>query len=518
MTGTAEAPPRSRGQRVLLRVERIGNRIPDPFILVLLLIGVVAVLSTVLDLAGAGVTDPRDGSDVAARSLLSADGIRTALTGAVDNVVDFPPLGPVLVAVIGIGFADKAGLMLCVLRRLVARVPISWITFVIAVSGAVANLGGDAVNVFMFPAGAILYRAIGRSPVLGVAVAFAANSGTLGASPVVTTSDIIQARLTTEAAQAIVPGHVVTPLANYFFSAASALLVAVVITVVVEKVLVRWYPLGPEDAEGGDQERSALDPLRAEERRGMRRAGAAALVLVALVVGGHLVPGSPLVNPGGPWLEAPVLEGFAVVVCVFFLVTGLVYGVTTGVIGKAADVPVMITSALREFAPLLTIYVVLAQFVAYLKYTRINDLAAMGGAGLLESSGVPPWALLLALVAGVSLLNLVITSSSAQWTVLSPVLVPMLMLVDIPPEITQAAYRIADSCTGIITPVGSSFVLALSVVRMHRPNAGIGTLISVTLPLCLAMIASWTVLFFLWLGFGVPLGIGVPTDGFSLGG
>jgi len=412
--------------------------------------------------------------------------------------------------------ADKSGMLPAMLRAGVSRVPARWMTFALAFTAMVAHVASDAAYVVLVPLGGLAFRAIGRSPVLGIVVAFAGVSAGYDASPLITPIDAVLSGLTTAAAQTVDPGYVVTPLSNYFFSLVSSLVLAGVITLVTEKVLVKRVaamPSEPEDATGdgttGEPDLGELT-LNPEERRGLRRAGVAFLVFVAVIVVAMVPSGSPLRGEGGGIIESPVLSGIAVVIGLLFAVLGTVYGRAAGTVRSGSDIPGFMAQGMREMAPILVLFFAISQFLAYFKWTGVGQVLAVRGADLLKDLGVPGPLALLGVVIACTFINVAMTSGSAHWALVSPVFVPMLMLLDIPPEATQAVYRIADSCTNAVTPMSAYFVMTLGFLQRYRRSAGIGTLASLTLPLSLAMLVAWTLLFYAWWALGIPLGPGAP--------
>ncbi|QOV41058.1 AbgT family transporter [Streptomyces ferrugineus] len=499
---------------LLVRIERLGNKLPHPFWLFGVLSVLLALVSWALSAAGASAPNPTTGKTVTVRSLVSGDGLRMVIDDAVTNYATFPPLGTILVVMLGVAVADRSGMLPAMLRGAVARVPARWLTFTLAFTAMVAHVASDAAYVVLVPLGALAFRAVGRSPMLGAVVAFVSVSAGYDASPLVTPTDAVLAGLTTAAAQTVDPDHVVNPLSNYFFSIGSSLVLAVVITVVTEKVIARRVAAMPEEEEP-DAPQTAAAPgdsltLGADERRGLRHAGWAVLAYVAVIVAAMIPGSSPLRGEGGSVVQSPVLTGIAVVLAVAFLIAGAVYGRAVGTVRGGRDIPDHMAKGLREMAPILVLFFAISQFLAYFKWTGVGEVMAIRGADLLKSAGITgPWAFLGILLV-CTVINLLVTSGSAQWALVGPVFVPMFMLLDIPPEVTQAVYRIADSCTNAATPMSAYFVMTLGVVQRYRRSAGIGTLLSLTLPLCLTMLAAWTLLFYAWWALGIPLGPGVP--------
>ncbi|WP_210589997.1 AbgT family transporter [Streptomyces sp. GESEQ-35] len=512
MTATTDRPakPLTGLLALLVRIERIGNKLPHPFWLFGVLSVVLALASWALSAAGASVLNPATDETVTVRSLVSGEGLRMMIDDAVTNYATFPPLGTILVVMLGVAVADRSGLLPAMLRAAVARVPARWLTFTLAFSAMVAHVASDAAYVVLVPLGAMAFRAVGRSPMLGAVVAFVSVSAGYDASPLVTPVDAMLSGLTTAAAQTVDPGYVVNPLSNYFFSLGSSLVLAVVITVVTEKVIARRVAAMPEEDASEDSGGAAELTLSDEERRGLRRALWALLGFAALIVAAMIPSSSPLRGEGGSIVQSPVLTGIAVILAVGFLIVGAVYGHAVGTVRTGRDIPDHMAKGLREMAPILVLFFAISQFLAYFKWTGVGEVMAIRGADLLKSAGITGPLAFLGVLLVCTCINLLVTSGSAQWALVGPVFVPMFMLLDIPPEVTQAVYRIADSCTNAATPMSAYFVMTLGVIQRYRRSAGIGTLLSLTLPLCLVMLVSWTLLFYVWWALGIPLGPGVP--------
>ncbi|WP_038510712.1 AbgT family transporter [Amycolatopsis japonica] len=495
--------------RALDGVERLGNKLPHPFWLFVILSAVLALASWALSAAGVSAVNPATGKTVEAKNLLSADGVRMMVTDAVKSYTSFPPLGTILVVMLGVAVAERSGLLAAVLRSGVSKVSPRWVTFALAFTGMVSHVASDAAYVVLIPLGALAFRAVGRSPILGIVVAFVSISAGYDASPLITPTDAILSGLTTAAAQTIDPAYSVTPLANYFFSLASSVVLAAVITLVTEKVLARRAEAMPVDDDAEEDDLGSLR-LSRQERRGLLAALIALAVFVVALVLAVLPASSPLRGKGGSIIESPLLTSISIFLALGFLAAGWAYGKVAGTVTTSRDIPGFMAHGFREMAPILVLFFAISQFLAYFKWTGIGEITAINGAGLLKTAGVSGPVVMLGILVVVTLVNLIVTSGSAQWALIGPVFVPMLMLLDIPPETTQALYRIADSCTNAITPMSPYFVMALGFLQRYRRSAGIGTLFSMTVPLSFALLVVWTLLFFVFWVFGIPLGPGAP--------
>ncbi|MEU8633085.1 AbgT family transporter [Amycolatopsis sp. NPDC048633] len=494
--------------RVIGAIERAGNKLPHPFWLFWILAAVLAVTSLVLALAGVHVTLPKTGEVVEVKNLLSLDGIGFAAKSALDNLAKFPPLAVILVMLLGVSVAEKSGLLEALLRITVVRLPARWVTFAIAFSGMIAHIMSDSAYLVMIPLGALAFRAAGRSPVLGVMVAYVAVSAGFNASPLVTPSDAIRSSLTAAAAKTVDPGYVVTPVATYFFSAVSSVVLAGLITLVVELVLAKRPEFAPSEEDGDPAADAPAIKLTAVERRAMKVTAGVFVLFVAVVSVLLVLPGSPLMGGGGI-VQSVVVVNISVFIALLFAVLGFGYGRITGTIPSLSDIPVIMAGGVAKIAPVIVLFFAVSQFLAYFTWTGIGSVVAVGGADLLRSLNAPHLVVLLAIVLAVALLNMLVTSGSAMWAILAPILVPMMMYLQVRPEAAMGAFMIGDSVTNAVTPMSPYFVLALGFVQQYRKNAGIGTLMSFTVPIAFVFLIAWSALFALWYGLGIPLGPGV---------
>ncbi|WTP58280.1 AbgT family transporter [Streptomyces phaeochromogenes] len=517
MSATSAQPqptePRSRALRAAFRsfaaIEKVGNRLPNPFWLFWILAGVVAVLSAVLAAIGVSAVHPGTHETIDVQNLLSKAGLTMAVEGAVENFAAFPPLATILTVMFGIAVAERSGLFSALLRRMVARVPGKYLTFALSMTAMVSHVAGDAAYVTLIPLGALVFRAAGRSPVLGCVVAYVSIAAGYDASPSLTTTDVLLSGISTAAAHTIDADYVVTPVANYFFGLGSSVLVALVITLVVDRVLARRSDLEP------DEPVAALDADELEEievteqqRRALRVTGLVALGFVAFLAVAMIPASSPLRGEGGGIVESPLIGGMALVLGVFFAVLGTVYGRMTGSFSAAGDIITAMVDGTRSMAPILVLFFAISQFLAYFKWTNIGNILAVKGAETLRELDMDGWTVLVGIAVLITFMNLVITSGSALWALAAPVLVPMLMLIGIEPETTQAVYRVADSVTNCVTPMSPYFVMALGFIQQYRKSAGIGTLASFTIPIAAVVWVVWVAFFVAWYLLGIPFGVG----------
>lgn len=506
-------------------IEKIGNKLPDPFWLFVILAGVVAVASWLASMAGLSAVDPSSGEEIHVESLLTGDNLSRMVTDAVENFIAFPPLGVILAVMLGVAVAEQTGLLAAMVRAMVDRVSPKILTFMVALAGVTGSVASDAIYVIIIPLGAMAFHAVGRSPVVGAMVAFASASAGFNASLILNVTDLLLAGISTSAAQIVDSAYEVSPLANIFFVIPSAIVLSLIITAVTElyvdkkaQGLVDHDAIDedelqldestePDDAHLTDDDDLSLTPL---ERKGLIWAGVTLLLSLAAYFALLFIPGSPFARPDEGFMESPLIRAIAVPIALMFFVTGLVYGLVVGTINEAADIPEFMAKGLESLLPILVLFFAVSQFLAWFQWSNLGPWTAIKGSELLQSWDLPNVLLFAAFVLMVTLINLFITSGSAQWALMAPVVVPMMMYVDVSPEVTQMLYRIGDSPSNIITPMSPYFALALTFLQKYYKKAGVGTLMSLSLPYSVAMLVGWFLFFMLWYTLGIPLGPGSP--------
>lgn len=492
--------------RFLGFIERAGNALPHPATLFASLAALVVVFSWLLSKLNITATHPKDGSLIEPVNLLSIPGLHWILDSTVENFTGFAPLGTVMVALLGIGVAEKSGMISTVLRLLVNSAPRRLMTFVIVLSGVLSNMASDVGYVLLVPMGAIIFLSIGRHPIAGLAAAFAGVSGGFSANLLLGTIDPLLAGITQEAARIIDPTYTVTPACNYYFMFVSTFVIAGLGTWVTEKIVVPR--LGEYSGDKGIR-MDELNPLTHLERKGLWWALGVNLVMMGIILSGLIPENGFLRETGtGSILHSPFMHGIVTFIFVGGLLSGMAYGLAAGTFKNDADV----ISGMKEGMETLGLFLVLvffaAQFVAYFKQSNLGMVLAIQGAAGLKASGLGPIPLMLAFILLSGTINLTMGSASAKWAFMAPVFVPMFMLLGYSPELVQGVYRIGDSTTNMISPMMSFFALIVAYVQKYDVKAGIGTVIATMLPYTMVFTVGWMLLLVIWLLFGLPLGPG----------
>lgn len=508
--------------RLLVVIEKVGNKLPHPFWLFLSLAVLVMLISWAAASAGVSAVNPATKETVNVVNLTSKESLSALVSGVVDNYVTFPALGLVLVVLFGVAVAERAGLIPVIMRVALMSASPRWVTAVVALVGTAASIASDAAYMIVIPLGGIAFKTVGRNPIIGCAVAYAATAGGYSAAPMVNGLDAILGGISTSAASIIDPEYVVTPVDNFYFNFVSMFFVAAAIMLVTELLLnKRGEDLvvdkeenvdGTADGHQTSSDADLTQSITPDEKRGIWAAIIATvacgviLFLLAWPAGSFLRD-----EAGGLGPKSPLMTGIAPIIGFGFFVVGIVYGVVAKTIKKSSDIPDMIVKGLEPMVPVLLLFFAASQFLAVFKMSNLGVIMAIKGAEFFQGANTPALVILLGAYLFSAVGAILITSGSGLWTLMAPVLIPMLMLLGIAPEVTQAVYRIGDSTTNIISPMSPYFVMILGFVQRYKRDAGIGTLLSLTIPLSFGMFVVWGLLFFVWWATGIPMGPGADT-------
>ena len=487
-------------------VERIGNKLPDPAMLFVGLLFIVWVLSWLLSYVSFDVIDPRSGQPIQIVNQLSGGAFTAFLTGLVTNFVTFGPVGTVLVAMLGIGVAEHSGFITTGIRALLNVTPKWFLTPMVILVGIVSHSAVDAGYVLVIPLGGVIFYAAGRHPLAGIAAAFAGVSGGFSANFVPSSLDPLLQGLTQSGAQLLDPDIAVNTLNNYFFTSFSSILIIGLGWWITDRIVEPR--LASTEVDGDAEDLPEMHDLKDNERRGLRWA------LVSMV-GGLIVLGLSIAFDWLPWRDstgalasfsAPIMRSIVALIFFLFLLPGVVFGYVSGSFKSSKDMIEGMTQAMHSMAYYLVIMFFIAQFVYAFGASNLGTLLALQGAEVLKQLDQFPSVLIVGIVFLTGFVNLFVGSASGKWGLLAPIFVPMLMTLGISPDLTQAAYRVGDSSTNIITPLMPYFPLVVVYCQRYVKGTGIGTLAAMMLPYSLWFIVTWTVFLLVYYALGLPLG------------
>jgi aminobenzoyl-glutamate transport protein len=542
-----EQHKRSPMDKLLDTVERVGNKVPHPVLMFFYLMIGVIVLSAILSLLDVSVTEqiavpvPVEvtpdfyedvsqytlsgvGTDdveyeireqtIAIRSLLNIDGIRFLFTSFVPNFQAFGALAVTLIAMMGAGAAEVAGLMAALIRKLVQVAPRALIAYLIVLIGVLSSVASDAGYLILIPLGAAAFLAVGRHPIAGLAAGFGGVAAVFMANLIPTPTDAMLFEITNESI-ALAGGVPISITADYFFQVASALLMTVVVGVVIVRVVEpRLGKYNPADAGDPDQAAAADEIDPAVEARGLRRAGIAFLIVMGVVLLVTLPPGAPLRHPetGAIVGQTPFMGSLLFIVMLCFFIPGVAYGSAVGKYKGPNDVIAAVVKTFSGLGGLILVLLMISQFIAYFNYSNMPAVLATSLAGWLGQAGIPPIPLLVGFVLVIVLLDFIMPGSLPKWAIFAPIFVPLFIQLGVPAQTVFAAYRVGDSPVNTLTPLMVYFPVIVAFAQRYQKSVGVGSLVALMLPIAAVVLIVWLLFFILWFVLGIPLGPGYPVS------
>ncbi|PIC79278.1 aminobenzoyl-glutamate transporter [Sporosarcina sp. P18a] len=496
-------------QKFLDMIEKTGNRLPHPVTLFAVLALLVIVISAVVSYFGVSAEHPgKEGEMIEVNNLLSSEGIHYIITNMTDNFIGFAPLGVVLITMLGIGVAEGSGLISALLRGFVMSVPKRMITLGLVFAGVMSSVASDAGYVVLPPLGAVLFAALGRHPLAGLAAAFAGVSGGFSANLLLSGTDALLGELTIMSAAIINPEYAegMNIAMNYYFIAFSVIVLTIVGAWVTEKIVE------PRLGEYNGEFREKVEKLTRLEKKGLILAGVSVVVAGALVALLVVFPGAPLRGDEAdmPIIKSPFMKSLVPIIAFLFFVPGLVYGRVTKLIRNDKDVAAMMSTTMSAMGMFIVLSFTASQFVAFFSESNMGLVLGVYGANFLDSINLTGIPLLLMFILIAAFINLFIGSASAKWAMMAPVFVPIMMQLGYSPELTQMAYRVADSSTNIISPLMTYFAIIIAFAQKYDKKMGIGTLVSVMFPYSMFFLLFWSATLIIWMLLGIDLGPGSP--------
>ena len=534
-------------QKLLDRVEVLGNKVPHPVLMFLYLIIFIIILSAILSLLNVSVTDQiavpvpvssvpdfyEDTSQpgyvtpthpyeveyeiqevtIPIRSLLTTEGIRFLFASFLTNFTGFSVVGVTFVALLGAGVAEEAGLMNALIRKLVAVSPKWAISFIIIFVGVLSSVASDAGYLILIPLAAAAFLSVGRHPLAGLAAAFAGVAAIFSVNILITPLDAMLTEITNEAIS-LTGGTPITIVANLFFSVGSSIVMAIVAAVITERIIEPR--LGKYEAGQGsgntEGDKAAITPEA--EARGLRYATFGFLGVLALVLLITVPEGAPLRDPvtGDIIGTTPFMDSLLFIITLFFLISGIGFGIGAGTIKGSGDVIRGVTKTFSGLAGMVFMLLMISQFIAHFNYTNMPQVLAIVLAGILEQANIGSIPLLVGFILVIVLLDFVIPGSVPKWAIFAPIFVPLFIQLGVAPQTVFAAYRVGDSPMNTLTPLMVYLPFIVTVAQRYQKDAGIGTIVALMIPYALVILIGWTLFFIVWFVLGIPLGPGYPVS------
>lgn len=494
--------------RFLDFIEKAGNKLPDPAMLFLMLMLLTWVMSAILSPIDFGAIDPRSGADLRVQNLLTGTQFANFLSNMTGVFINFPPLGVVLLAMLGVGVAEHSGFINAGLKFLLGITPRMLLTPILVLVAIVSHTAADAGYVLVIPLGGVIFYAAGRHPLAGIAAAFAGVSGGFSANFIPSSIDPLIQSFTQSAAQILDSDITLNPLNNIYFTGLSSMVVVAVVWYLTDRVIeprLKKNVAVDENLEDIPK----MERLNTKEKKAFWLAFLVMVVCLVMLVLWAIPNDSALRDTEGELtsIGAPLMKSIVPLIFVLFWIPGVAYGFLSGTYKSAKDMVQSMSKAMGSMAYYIVMAFFCALFIDAFGKSNIGALTALKGADILQSLQLPAQVTIVGIVLLTAFVNLLVGSASAKWALISPIFVPMLMQLGISPDLTQAAYRVGDSVSNIITPLLPYFPLIVVFCQRYVKSTGIGTLVSIMLPYSLVLLVVWTLFLLLYWTLGIPLGL-----------
>lgn len=514
-----------------------------PVLTYLILIVGILLLSWILSLFNTSgtyntinpVTNELEKNIVTVKNMLTYDGFKYIISNAASNFISFTTLSTLIITLMGLGIAEVTGLIQTFLKRRLIKINpkiITFLIFLLAVFSSIVNEVGYAV---LIPLGALLFLFNGRNPLAGIATAFAGVAFGYSISFFVGSIDIDLITYTTRAAKLIDASFYTRMTSNLYIMIITCIIISIVGTIITEKVIVKKlgrYISKKTDDLGKTQEIEYLDlqyeeqkKIREEEqeKRGLKYARIAAIVVLVLFIY-MLIPGLPLSGMLLDLKETAYVDqlfgtnsyfqdGFTYLISIFFIVTGIAYGIGAKTIKSDKDLMDKLEKKLSTLGIILVMIFFASQFIAIFKETNIGTVIVIWITNLIKA--LPLSGLFLVVIATIliAISNLFVPTSLSKWTIIAPTLVPMMMQQNMSPQYAQFIFRAGESMTNGITPLLAYFVVFIAYLNIYNKDTGksfsIKKGLNLMMPYFIALAITWIFIIILWYITGLPLGPGV---------
>lgn len=476
---------------------------------------------------------------VMVENLFSFNGIKYLISNASKNFISFTTLSNLLIALIGLGIMQATGLLDTFIKRILTKIDKKMITFIIIFLATVSSIINDIGYVILIPIAALAFYKNNRNPLAGIIAAFCGVAFGYGVTVFVGSMEVNIISTTEQAARLIDSTYHVPLTSNLIIIIVTSIILSIVGTIITEKMIVPNLGKYNNKSENDFSKTSELEvienveeeeqrKLRDEiyEKRGIKYASITA-ILFALFFIYSLIPHLPfsgiLLNMEERTYLGQVFgtnsyfqDGFTFMVSLFFIVTGIAYGIGAKTIKNDKELMVESSKYIQEVTLLIPMVFFATEFVAVFRKTNISTIITAWGANFINDLNFTGLPLVIIVILVFALVNIFNTTPTGKWTILAPIVVPKLMQANISPEFSQFILRATDSMTNGITPLLTYFVIFVGYLNIYNPNKHrpitIGKSLKMIMPYCLIISLVWIAIIILWYITGLPIGNGVyPT-------
>ncbi len=508
--------------------KRIGKIVLHPATSFILLTIITIIISSVASSLGVQAThiriNPITGELqpqlIIINSLLNREGFTFIVSEAIRNFISFAPFALIIVFLVAFGVLDKSGLLKTLIQKSTNKLNRKTVTFLLFFFGMILNIFMETAYVILIPLGALIFLYNNRNPLLGIVAGFAAVAFGFSINMFVTPLDISIIHYTNMAAKVIDTKYQVGLLSNIYIMIAAVILLSWLGTFITEKIIIK--KIGKYTSSEEENKEEVVE----YKKKGFTYASITFIIITLLYLY-MLIPGLPYSGLLLDYSEREYLKqllgptsyfqnSIPFLIALLFITTGIAYGLGAETFKSDKD----IVKAMNNYMPVLTEIVVMiffaSQFISIFRRTNIGNIIVAWGGELIRASDFSGIPLIILTLLVIAFINIFMTSATMKWAILSPIIVPILMQMNITPEFSQVILKAGDSITNGITPLLAYFVIYLSFMNYYNKDyseiISIKKGLSLTIPYSIAYTVFWILILVSWYLIGLPIGPGAyPT-------
>lgn len=500
-------------------IESIAKKIPDPIVIFIYFLAFAFILTAFIG----GLSFETVGADGGSvkhviKDMTDSANFRWFFDNALlQNWLAFGNgvTGVILIVMLGVGVSECSGLLTALIKKLGDKISDRFLAPSLIFLGIMSSIATDAGYLVLIPLAGLLYAGLNKNPLIGMAAAFAGVSAGFSANllPATPVDVILGLNAKIFAESQSVPfvnanGDALSPpTMHYYFIAVSTFMLVGLGTWVTKKFIEpklseTSFSL-PEQIDFSDFKVSAA------ESKGLKAAVLGLFVSLGIVLALALGPLAPYVDETGTTVT-PYLNNVILLIALVFTLVGAFFGFATGKFKNLMDVVTAMVNQMNTMGYILVLTFFSYNFLGVLSYSGLGTYITYLGASSLEALGFQdyPVLLIIGFIIITAVINIFVGGLTSKWMLLGPIFIPMLYQVnsEMTPDLVTAAYRVADSCTNIVTPMMAYAGVILAFMRKYKPEFTLGDMMIMMVPYSLAFLIAWTALLIAFFTIGIPFG------------
>lgn len=496
----------------MLKKQKKEHKILGPILVIGILTIIIMIFSCLFSLLGieSQIPDTSNGSlemtMVTVNNIFSIDGIKYFMSNCVTNFKLLEPLALLIISLISISIAESSGL----LKHLTSpfkRVSTPVLIFFTLIMSVILTLFGDYSFIILLPLTGIVYKYLGKNPMLGILTAFIGITCSYGTGIIYNYNTYLLGKMTQlSATMEVDPTFTYDVLSCCYIMIVSTFIVTFVGTYVINRYLApKFKKVDIED-----------DNVNISNRA-LWFTNLALLIILSLIVIMILPGGLLLDNSQTTYIaklmsdSSPFKEGFIFIILIAMMICGAIYGKISKNITNRLDYNVGLYKSFDNVGYVFVLMFFASIMMSVLKWTNLGTFISALLINLVSSLQFSGALLIIVFFVFVIIIGFLIPDAYTKWSLMAPLVVPLFMRANVTPEFTQFIFSVADGIGKSVSPFFIYFIIMLGFLQKYNDKNDkeitiFGTL-KLILPVVLMLAIVWLVIIVSWNIIGVPLGI-----------